>query len=42
MNTVTGKVLRINLTDRSTKVMDIGKEWQDLYVGGRIGGKITL
>ena len=34
MNTVTGKVLRINLTDRSTKVMEIGKEWQDLYVGG--------
>ena len=34
MNTVTGKVLRINLTDRSTRVMEIRKEWQDLYVGG--------
>ncbi len=34
MNTITGKVLRINLTDQTTRIMEISKEWEDLYIGG--------
>ncbi|HOF03152.1 MAG TPA: aldehyde ferredoxin oxidoreductase family protein [Atribacterota bacterium] len=34
MNTITGKILRVNLTDRSIKAMEINEEWKDLYIGG--------
>jgi aldehyde:ferredoxin oxidoreductase len=34
MSTITGKILRINLTDKSTETMEISKEWEDLFIGG--------
>ena len=34
MNTITGKILRVNLTDKTTKVMEISEEWKNLYIGG--------
>lgn len=34
MNTVTGKILKINLSDRSTEVQDFSRELQKLYIGG--------
>ncbi len=34
MSTVTGKMLRINLSDKSSERVQIKEEWKDLYVGG--------
>src|SRR5665648_170766 len=34
MNTVTGKMLKINLSDRSTEVLHISNDFQKLYLGG--------
>ena len=34
MNTITGKILRVKLTDKTIKVMEISEEWEDLYIGG--------
>ena len=34
MSTVTGKMLRINLSDKSSEKIHIKEEWKDLYVGG--------
>jgi aldehyde:ferredoxin oxidoreductase len=34
MSTLTGRMLKIDLSDRSTQVIQLDKEWKDLYVGG--------
>ncbi|MGM0397335.1 MAG: aldehyde ferredoxin oxidoreductase family protein [Bacillota bacterium] len=34
MSTTTGKMLKINLSDKSTELLEINEEWKSLYVGG--------
>lgn len=34
MSTVTGKMLKINLTDRSTELLGISDDWSKMYIGG--------